>query len=226
MLPFTVFLLYLIGEYVVTFLLELFCRLFYRVRIEGLENIPEEGGVLLVSNHVSWMDGIMLVRHTPRHVHFVTYADYVDRWWLKWFAKRIGMIPIRPGSKSSIVESIKGAREALNSGKVVGIFPEGALTRDGELGEFERGFLSILKHTDAVLLPVYLDGLWGSIFSFFGGYCFWKRPRRIPYPISIHYGRPLSKVSGVDECSRGDYRPRAEGAEEPVAMKDVGKNNA
>ena len=80
--PFILFLLYFIGETVVTFVLELFCRVFYRVRIEGLENLPEEGGVLLISNHVSWMDGIMLVRHTPRHVHFLTYADYIDKWWL------------------------------------------------------------------------------------------------------------------------------------------------
>ena len=132
------------------------------------------------------------MRHTPRHVHFVTYANYINKWWLGWFAKRIGMIPIRPGSKSSIVESIRAAREELKEGKVVGIFPEGTLSRDGKMGDFERGFLSILKNTDAVIMPVYLEGLWGSIFSFHGGYCFWKLPETDSVPVgTFHYGKPL-----------------------------------
>lgn len=202
LIPFTGFLLYLIGEHVVTFLVELFCRVFYRVHVEGLENIPDGGGVLLVSNHVSWMDGIMLMRHTPRHVHFLTYADYIEKWWLYWFARRLGLIPIRPRSKTSIVESIRAAREELRSGKVVGIFPEGALTRDGKTGEFERGFLAILKDTDAVVLPVYLAGLWGSIFSFDGGKCFWKIPKRVPYPITIRYGRPMEEVPDAEAVRR------------------------
>ncbi len=202
LIPFTAFLLYLIGEHVLTFLLELFCRIFYRVRVDGIENVPDKGGVLLVSNHVSWLDGVMLVRHTPRHVHFLTYADYIEKWWLRWFAKRVGMIPIRPTSETSVVESIRAARQELKAGKVVGIFPEGAMTRDGKMGQFERGFLTILKNTDAVVLPVYLEGFWGSVFSFDGGKCFWKFPKRIPYPLTILYGRPMNGVPDAEAVRR------------------------
>ena len=170
----------------------------YRVRVQGRENLPEEGGALLVANHVSWIDAVLLILYSPRPVRMVAYADYVQKWWLRTLAKDMGTIPIRPG-KRSVVESIRTAREAVRQGDLVCIFPEGQITRTGRMSEFRPGFLSILKNTDAPVIPVYLGGLWGSVFSYERGKLFWKWPRRWPYPVSILIGRPIAKPAGAEQ---------------------------
>jgi acyl-[acyl-carrier-protein]-phospholipid O-acyltransferase/long-chain-fatty-acid--[acyl-carrier-protein] ligase len=173
-------------------------RLAYRVRLEGLQNVPKEGGVLLVPNHVSWIDGFLVALNLRRHVRFVVYADYFASRWTRWFAQVIDVVPIQPG-KRSIVESLRAAREALLQGDVVCIFPEGEMTRTGRLGEFQPGLLRILKGADVPVVPLYLAGLWGSIFSFEGGRFFWKRPRRWPYPVTLRFGPPLRRPGSVEE---------------------------
>jgi acyl-[acyl-carrier-protein]-phospholipid O-acyltransferase/long-chain-fatty-acid--[acyl-carrier-protein] ligase len=110
----------------------------------------------------------------------------------------MGTIPITPG-KRSVVESIRTARQALCDGDLVCIFPEGHITRSGEMGQFQPGFLSILKGTAAPVIPVYLGGLWGSIFSFERGKVFWKWPRRWPYPVSIRFGRPIAEPADTEQ---------------------------
>jgi len=164
----------------------------YRVRVEGRSNVPEEGGALLVANHVSYIDGVLLLLFSYRPIRMVAYADYVQRWWLRHLARDMGTIPITPG-KRSVVESIRTARQALRDGDLVCIFPEGHVTRSGEMGEFQPGFLSILKGTGAPVIPIYLGGLWGSIFSFERGKVFWKWPRRWPYPVLIRFGPPVAQ---------------------------------
>ena len=167
-------------------------KILYRVRITGLENLPREGGALLAPNHVSWIDGVLLTLALPRPVRMVAYADYVETWWLRQFARDIQMIPIGE-SRKSMVRSIRTAREALRNGELVCIFPEGGLTRTGRIGQFSPGLLSILKGTDVPVIPVHLGGLWGSIFSFERGKFFWKWPRRWPYPVSIMFGSAMSR---------------------------------
>ena len=170
----------------------------YRVRVEGWENVPEEGGALLVSNHVSYIDGVLLLLFSRRPIRMVAYADYVRKWWIRHLAKDMGTIPITPG-KRSVVESIRVARQALRDGDLVCIFPEGHVTRSGEMGQFQPGFLSMLKGTAAPVIPVYLGGLWGSIFSFERGKVFWKWPRRWPYPVSIRFGQPLVEPADAEQ---------------------------
>ena len=174
----------------------LLTRLVYRVRVEGLENVPESGGAMLVSNHVSWADGILLGLACPRRVRMIAYGPYFQGWWIRWFARAAGIIPIQPGA-SSVLHSVRTTKEALLRGDLVCIFPEGGLTRTGQMQEFRPGFLSMMKGTDAPVVPVYLGGLWGSIFSFGGGRFFWKWPRRLPYPVTILFGRPLPRPADV-----------------------------
>ncbi len=173
----------------------------YRMRIEGLENVPAEGGALLVSNHVTWADGMLIGLALQRKVRMIVYSDYCEVWWLRWFWRLVRPIPISPGRRS-VVASIREARAALSAGELVCIFPEGGLTRDGHMQPFQPGFLSVLKGTDAPVVPVYLGGMWGSIFSFERGRCFWKIPRRWPYPMSVRFGPPVEKPSGVEEVRR------------------------
>jgi len=169
-------------------------RFVYRVKIQGIDNVPSRGGALLVSNHITWIDGFLLMLHSPRPVRMVAYADYVEGGLRGWLARQAGVIPIH-ASRKSMARAIQTARQALADGELVCIFPEGALSRTGYIREFRPGFLSILKGTGAPVIPVYLHGLWGSVFSFERGKFFWKWPRCWPYPISILFGTPIREAA-------------------------------
>lgn len=174
--------------------------LLYRVRVKGLENVPS-GGALIVANHVSWVDGVLLGLACPRHPRMIAYAQYFENRWLGWFGRLGRIIPIGP-TRKSMVESIRAAREALRQGELVCIFPEGGITRTGKMEEFRPGFLAILRDTGLPVVPVYLGGLWGSVFSYAGGKFFWKWPRKWRYPVSIRFGRPMMAPADVDEVRR------------------------
>ncbi len=183
-----------IAWYVVTptvrVLVRLFVRLFYRVQVVGLDNLPETGGALLVPNHVSWIDGVLLLLVSPRPVRMVADSQYVGGRLAGRLARDLGVIPITPG-KRSMLAAIDAARDALRGGELVCVFAEGKLTRTGEIGRFRPGVLSILKSTEAPVIPIHLGGLWGSVFSYERGRLFWKWPRRLPYPVSIRIGQPI-----------------------------------
>lgn len=174
------------------FTLWIISRMIYRVRVDGLENVPETGGALLAPNHVSYVDGPLLGLSSPRHIRFLVFADYFQSPWIRWFGhpKIADVIKVKPG-KRSVIESIRAVRESLRNGEVVCIFPEGQVTRTGEMQQFHAGFLAAVKGTGAPVIPVHLGGLWGSIFSFQGGRVFWKRPKRWLYPVTIRFGRPI-----------------------------------
>jgi acyl-[acyl-carrier-protein]-phospholipid O-acyltransferase / long-chain-fatty-acid--[acyl-carrier-protein] ligase len=177
--------------------LRMLIAMVYRVRIEGIENVPA-GGALIVANHVSWADGLLLGINCPRHPRMIAFAEYFQNRWFGWIGRLGRIIPIGT-TRKSMVESIRAAREALQQGELVCIFPEGGITRSGKIEEFRPGFLSILKDTDAPVVPVYLDGLWGSIFSYEGGKFFWKLPRRWRYPVTIRFGRPIAEPASVEQ---------------------------
>ena len=199
--PMVAGLLWILPAPTTRFAIWMLMRLLYRVRVEGLENVPSEGGVLIAPNHVSWADGVLVGMSCPRHPRMIVYADYFEKPWLAWFGRLARVIPITPG-KRSVVESIRAARGALHEGEIVGIFPEGGITRNGEMQEFNPGFLSILKGSDAPVIPVHLEGMWGSIFSFEGGRFFWKWPKKWPYPVTIRFGKPIYKPKNVDQVRR------------------------
>ena len=146
---------------------QLLAKCLFRVRVEGLENIPRDRGAVVVANHVSWADGVLLGLACPRHPRMVAYAKYFDNRWLGWFGRLGRIIPIGT-TRKSMAESIRLSREALQNGEIVCIFPEGNITRSGKMQEFRPGCLAVLKDTDAPLVPAYLEGLWGTIFSFEG----------------------------------------------------------
>jgi acyl-[acyl-carrier-protein]-phospholipid O-acyltransferase / long-chain-fatty-acid--[acyl-carrier-protein] ligase len=200
-----------VGIYIATQLPQaMFCLLFwvfahsvYRLRVYGRERFPREGGVLLVPNHVSWVDGILLLVSAPRPIRFIIYADYVHHPRLRWLAKVFDVIPIKANSgPKALIQSLRVAKDALSNGECVCIFPEGTLTRTGQMQPFQPGFLKIVQGTGAPVLPVSLHGLWGSIFSYRGGKFFWKWPRQLPYPVSISFGQPIESPQSVEQVSR------------------------
>jgi len=181
----------------------LLSRMLYRIRVHGMENIPREGGALLVCNHVTWVDGILLISTIPRHVRMIIYADYARGKLLGWLMTQMGVIPIKTSEgPKSVVRALQSARELIDAGELVCIFAEGQLTRLGQMLPFQRGLMKIIDGSDHPVIPIYLDGLWGSIFSFFQGKYFWKWPQKWPYPIGISFGQPLRRPETVYEVQQ------------------------
>ncbi|MBC8352864.1 MAG: MFS transporter [Planctomycetes bacterium] len=200
-LPVFFYILCLIPQASIRFLVWLLSRTIYRVQVVGRDNLPESGGALLVPNHVSWIDAVMLLMTSSRPIRIIAFAGNFDSRLMRWWAKLWGGILMGDNPKA-IIRALRTATEALNNGELVCIFPEGAITRTGQLQAFKPGMMKILKGTDAPVIPVYLDGLWGSVFSFDRGRFFWKWPQRWPYPISIHFGNAISDPNDVHHIRR------------------------
>ena len=221
--PVFLYVVWLLPGATVRFIVWLLSHTVYRVRIEGRENLPQEGGALVVANHVSFIDGVLLLLYFPRRLRIIARADRAHKWWFRRLADDLGTIFIRPGRKS-LANSIRTAREALRRGDVVCIFPEGEITRTGQMRQFQRGFLAMRKSTDAPVIPINLGSLWGSIFSYEGGKPLRKWPRRWPYPVTIRIGPPIADPTDTEQVRQGvaDLAPanapgseQEESAEEP-----------
>lgn len=164
-------------------------RCVYRVRPLGLENLPRTGGALILPNHVTWVDAIVLQLACPRRLRYLIYEPIYNRPLLKPFLKMLGCIPIMPGRSKG---ALALATAALQAGEVICIYPEGELTRTGTLLRLKKGYLHLARAANVPVVPVCLDQLWGSIFSYEGGRYFSKLPRRWPYPVTVAFGAALT----------------------------------
>ena len=162
-------------------------RCFYRVTALGINNLPE-GGFLLLPNHISWVDAIVLQLTCPRPIRYIIDEEFYRKPLLHPFLRLVQCIPIDTRHSHS---AIRAATEKIAEGEIVCLFPEGQLERTGTLLRLRRGYELIARHVNATVVPVWLDQLWGSIFSFQGGKFFTKFPKRIPYPVTIAFGKPL-----------------------------------
>ena len=171
----------------------LYFKVLYRLRVHGLDNLPETGAALVAPNHISWLDGFLVQFVSPRPVCTMVYAGNFQASWVKRMGEAWRVIMIMPGPKS-IVRALSTARKLLQAGEVVCIFPEGGISRNGQLHTFKPGMMKVLEKTDAPVVPVYIDGLWGSIFSFSGGKFFWKWPRLGRRQVDIYFGEPMNGV--------------------------------
>ncbi len=160
----------------------------YRFTVEGFKNIPESGGLLLLGNHITYLDWAILAVACPRPLRFVMDRGIYSKWYLKWLFDLGGAIPIGGGASREALDSV---RELLNKGEVVCLFPEGALSRNGQLGEFKRGFEKAALDADARIVPFYLNGLWGSRFSHAGAKLKEKTAGGIKRNIVVKFGPSL-----------------------------------
>lgn len=169
-------------------------RLCYRLRVQGREHIPQQGAALVVCNHVSFMDALVLGGSSPRPLRFVMDQPIFDSPWLKWWFQLVGAIPIESERRSpgGIRRALDDVSEALRHGEVVMVFPEGRLTPDGEIHAFRRGLETILMRDAVPVVPAGLAGLWGSWTSHYDGKAFKKWPRRFRAPVSLHFGKPIN----------------------------------
>ena len=175
------------AERALNFFGRLLVRCFYRVTALGTGNLPK-GGFLLLPNHITWVDAIVLQLVCPRPIRYVIDEEFYRKPILHPFLRVARCIPIDTRHSHS---AIRAATEKIAEGEVVCLFPEGQLERAGTLLRLRRGYELIARHANAAVVPVWLDQLWGSIFSFQGGRFFTKLPRRIPYPVAIAFGKPI-----------------------------------
>lgn len=162
-------------------------RCFYRVTALGREHLPK-GGFLLLPNHITWVDAIVLQLACPRPIRYVIDEEFYRKRVLQPFLRALGCIPINVRHSHS---AIRAAAQQIAAGEIVCLFPEGQLERAGTLLRLQRGYELIARHANAAVVPVWLDQLWGSIFSFKGGRFFSKLPKRIPYHVTVAFGKPL-----------------------------------
>jgi acyl-[acyl-carrier-protein]-phospholipid O-acyltransferase/long-chain-fatty-acid--[acyl-carrier-protein] ligase len=179
-------------------LLRVLTHTVYRVRVVGLENVPKTGGALLVCNHLSYIDWLLLLAAQPRFIRFLIYAPYANLWGFRHLLRWAKVIPIDgSGGPRAIVRALRSASDSLAAGELVCIFAEGTISRTGFLLPFHRGFEQILKRAPVPIIPVCLDQVWGSIFSYADNKFFWKLPRHIPYPVSVTFGPPMPATSSA-----------------------------
>ena len=167
-------------------------NLIYRIRSVGEQHVPLEGPALLVSNHVSFIDAFLIAMATQRMVRFMMFRAYYDLPVVGWFFKAMRCIPVsdQDGPKA-IIRSFQEARKALEAGEAVCIFAEGEISRHGQMLRFKKGYERIIDGLAVPVIPVHLDQVWGSIFSFSEGRALFKRPRQLPYPVTVSFGEPL-----------------------------------
>lgn len=161
----------------------------YRIKLSGTERIPKNGGVLLLPNHVSYADAFFISAACERPVRFVMDETFMKSPAIRLSAKLFGTVTIR---RDQPIEAIRTTISALEAGHIVALFPEGQLTRTGGLCEIERGFELIARKAKSPILPLWVNGSWGSVFSFERGRFFCKIPRSIPYPLSIAIGEEIT----------------------------------
>ncbi len=191
---------WIMPETFIRMVLFLFTHTIYRLHVVGRSHVPERGGALLLPNHVSFVDGLLLLASMDRPIRFLVDRHYYELPLLHRAACVMGAVPVSAGgSPRDVLRSLREAGRRLDEGEVVCVFPEGQITRTGGLLSFRQGFERIVKGREIPVIPVHLDRVWGSIFSFIGGKFLVKWPERVPYPVTISYGKPMPSTSTATE---------------------------
>ena len=182
-----------IPEFMLRFVVWMLANVMYRVRVEGRSRIPSEGPAVLVCNHVSFVDWLLVAAACPRPARFVMYHGFLKLPLVGWLFRDARVIPIAPARESA--DTMEAAFDTiaaeLDDGEIVCIFPEGKLTPTGELEPFKPGIERILARTPVPVVPMAIEGMWGSFFSHRGGNAL-KRPfRRFWSRVRLAVGEPL-----------------------------------
>jgi len=162
--------------------------LLYRVRSAGTAHLPATGGVLLIANHLSYIDPVMLQLACPRPIRFLGYQGLRDNPFFDLVFRLSGCIPI---SRTNATDGMRKVIRALQAGEVVAMFPEGHISRTGQLMTIMRGFEVAARRAGVPVVPAYIDGVWGSVFSFADNKYLWKSPRLMPTPVFVQFGAPM-----------------------------------
>ncbi|MSV33975.1 MAG: hypothetical protein EXQ47_00005 [Bryobacterales bacterium] len=177
-------------------------RVISGIRVVGQHHVPASGGVLLVSNHVTFIDGFLIGSSLPRLVRYMIWKPYFELPVANWVCRTIEAIPMSETGPREVVASLRRAREKLGQGEVVCIFAEGFITRNGEMLPFKRGMEKIVHGLDVPIIPVHLDGLAGRTLSFLNGKLVYRWPQWGRQPVTISFGPALAARAGAGEAQR------------------------
>lgn len=204
-----------VPEFFMRFLIWIFLSFFYNIKKTNLQHIPDEGGCVLVCNHVSFYDALILSAAIRRPPRFVMYHTIFKTPILSFIFRTAKAIPIAPAKEDAALleKAYADIAQALAEGEVVCIFPEGRITDTGEMYPFKNGIMRIIETTPVPVIPIALRGMWGSISSRKDGAAFSKLPRRLRSPVEVNVGVPImpSHVSpevlqAEVEKLRGDWK--------------------
>lgn len=195
----TIYTVYKLPQSLVRFIVSYIIGHRYRLQVLGLKNMPETGGVLMLGNHISWIDWGIIQMASPRPIRFVMIRNIYERWYLKWFLNIFNVIPIASGATRTALKEINNS---LNNGDAVCLFPEGTISRTGQLAEFQRGFEKAAEDANAVILPFYLRGLWGSWFSRSSEKLKNLRSSGIKSDIIVAFGKTLPINTSTEDLKR------------------------
>lgn len=197
-----IYVIYELPQSLTRFLLTLIVSRRYKVNVQGMKNIPAKGGVLMLGNHISWIDWAIVQIASPRPVRFVMIRNIYEKKLLRWFFDLFGCIPIEQGPRSR--KALEKVSEYLNNGEVVCLFPEGTISRNGHLAEFRKGFEKACENAndDVVVIPFYMRGLWGSQFSRSSSRLKSSTSSMLTRDVIIAFGEPCHKDITADVVKR------------------------
>jgi acyl-[acyl-carrier-protein]-phospholipid O-acyltransferase/long-chain-fatty-acid--[acyl-carrier-protein] ligase len=163
------FAMWKLPDFLIRFFAMLLTRFYYRLSVDGQENVPAQGSALIVANHASLIDASCLLASQPRRIRFLMDRQYIQRsnLFMRALFRLMQVIPVsEKDTPREIIKSLQEARRALAEGWLVGIFPEGTLSRTGHMLDFKRGYQKIIKGTGAEIVPTYIDGVFGTRSSY------------------------------------------------------------
>ena len=196
----TLYIAWLIPASLVRLMICYCSQMFFRIRIVGGENIPKSGGALIVSNHVSYADAVIIGCAGSRLIRFLMWQPIYENKWLNPICRLFEAIPLVRNSAKETIRALRHARTELEKGNLVGIFPEGALTRTSHVQPFERGVEVIRRGLESTpVVPIYLDGLWGHCLSLKGGRPFGASRLRLRHEVTIYIGKPITGPITVEQ---------------------------
>jgi 1-acyl-sn-glycerol-3-phosphate acyltransferase len=211
-----VFIYLLVPEFLVRFVAWILIHSVYRLQKRDLERIPDQGPAIIVCNHISFVDPVVIFAACRQPVRFIMDHRIFAIPVLSWLFRTVRAIPIAPAKEDPAMmeRAFAAADQALKAGEIVVIFPEGAISRTGELERFRPGIARLLQDNPVPVIPMALSGLWGSFFSRKGGPAMSKLSRFIPFRrIRLSVGEPVSPAAATPEflharvlALRGDWR--------------------
>ncbi len=178
-----------------------FLRTFYRFRIYGRDNVAGEGPGLLLSNHVTMVDGFLLGAFTQRFVRFLVFDAFYKNPVTSFVLHLFRTVSISQGARRDVVESLRRARAGIEEGHFAGIFPEGGITRTGHLHPFQKGFTRLVSGSEIPVIPAYMNGLWCTLLSFGEEQVHLRIPRLLR-TVEIEFGKPQPSTVTANELWR------------------------
>jgi 1-acyl-sn-glycerol-3-phosphate acyltransferase len=198
----------IVPEFALRFLAWIIARPSYRIRVLGEKSIPAEGAAILVCNHVSFVDWLVLSAAIKRPVRFVMYYKFAGIPILRVLMKHAGVIPIAGKEEDGRIfeNAFEEIAKSLSGGDLICIFPEGGISRDGKVQQFKKGIEHILARSPVPVIPMGLKGLWGSIFSYRGSKPMTRLPRRFWLPVELVIGAPVPAAEATAAVLEAEVR--------------------